>query len=163
MRLVLATASHAAFGGDLSDETYACLREAATGYRNTARAEALLQQAMAARPEQLAVYYSLYKFYFYKHRLEDAERITRLALVAVAAAKRAGSDPDWRRLTADTADGPDTLGPQHFYLFSLKALAFIRLRRGDRAECRAILAKLRSIDSTDSTGASVIEALSASC
>ena len=47
---------------------------------------------------------------------------------------------------------------EHFYLFSLKALAFIRLRRGDREGCERLLAKLGELDHNDSVGASVIRA-----
>jgi hypothetical protein len=46
-----------------------------------------------------------------------------------------------------------------FYHFSLKALAFIRLRRGDAEESLALLAKLAEIDPNDQVGAEVIRAL----
>ena len=49
--------------------------------------------------------------------------------------------------------------PQHFYLFSLKALAFIRLRRGKKKESLSLLAKLHELDPLDSVGSSVIRDL----
>jgi hypothetical protein len=55
---------------------------------------------------------------------------------------------DWSKVDA----------PQHFYLFSLKALAFIRLRQLRVGDTFQILAKLHEIDPKDSVGASVIEA-----
>jgi len=51
--------------------------------------------------------------------------------------------------------------PQHFYLFSMKALAFIRLRQLRDADAALILAKLREIDPDDSVGSSVIESYAA--
>ena len=133
------------------------LQEAAQCFDQTNRAEAILWTAQAIYPQCLQVYFALYKFYFYKLRLQDAERAARLALQA--AAWQAGFDPDWHHATASTADWGDALGPQHFYLFSLKALAFICLRRGKAAECQEIMAKLAEIDPDDSVGAEVIQDL----
>jgi hypothetical protein len=52
-----------------------------------------------------------------------------------------------------------TDGPQHFYLFTLKALAFIRLRLGRPGESLALLNKLSELDPGDSVGSSVIRDL----
>nr|QLG20535.1 hypothetical protein [uncultured bacterium] len=133
------------------------LQEAVAVYSQANRAEAILWSAQAMYPECLPVYFALYKFYFYKGRLHDAERATRLGLVA--ASRQAGFDVDWHCLTITTVDWSDTLGPQHFYLFSLKALAFICLRLDRRSESQAILSKLAQIDPGDSVGASVIRDL----
>ena len=51
------------------------------------------------------------------------------------------------------------IGPARFWLFTLKALAFIRLRRGDRAEAQALLEKAAQLDPADNMGASVIASL----
>lgn len=133
------------------------LHEAVAVYSQANRAEAILWSAQAMYPECLPVYFALYKFYFYKGRLHDAERATRLGLAT--ASRQAGFDADWHCLTATTVDWTDTRGPQHFYLFSLKALAFICLRLGRRSESQAILSKLAQIDPGDSVGASVIRDL----
>lgn len=135
------------------------LEEAMSLYHDTERAEALLQKARSEAPEALAVYFSLYKFYFYKGRLADAEAAVRAAL---ATAARQGDFPDaYQDLTPASADWLRHDSPEHFYLFSLKALAFIRLRQGDTAGCEAILGKLRELDSADTVGGSVIGALAA--
>lgn len=140
-------------------EVAVLLEEAMGAYHDTARAEALLQRAKAEAPESLAVYFSLYKFYFYKGRLADAEAAVRAAL---ATAARQGGFPDaYQSLTAASADWLRHDSPEHFYLFSLKALAFIRLRQGDTGGCEAILGKLRELDSADTVGGSVIGALAA--
>ena len=119
-------------------------------------AESLLWRARAADPDCLHVYYILYKFYFNRNRLADAERAACLALDA--AAKQAHIAADWRLLDIDSCDWVQVNAPQHFYLFSLKALAFIRLRQQRAKEAGLILDKLREIDPNDSVGASVIEA-----
>ena len=126
-------------------------------YADTQLAETLLWQAQKLAPEVLPVYFSLYKFYFYKGNLEQAELSARMALLA--AAMQGGFNADWRSLQIDSADWQDYEAPSHFYLFSLKALAFIRLRRGDAMESSAILEKLMEIDPADSVGASVVRSI----
>ncbi len=126
-------------------------------YADAERAERLLWEAWRAAPAALPVYFSLYKFYFYQGNLDHAERAARLALVA--AAQQGWFDADWQKLSAASAQWSDYDAPAHFYLFSLKALAFIRLRQGDASESSAILAKLAEIDPGDSVGACVVRAV----
>lgn len=135
------------------------LRAAAHVYGDTQAAEAILQRALSMDTECLATYFSLYKFYFYKHMLLDAERTALLGMET--AARQGGFPADWRRHGAGSVDWIDFDGPQHFYLFTLKALAFIRLRLHRTDEARAILAKIAEMDPSDSVGASVIRALAA--
>lgn len=145
------------FGGETSDSVASLLERAMASYADTQLAETLLWQAQRADPNALPVYFSLYKFYFYKGNLEQAELAARMALLI--AAMHGGFNADWRSLQADSADWQDCAAPSHFYLFSLKALAFILLRRGAATESSAILAKLAEIDSGDSVGASVIRSM----
>jgi hypothetical protein len=135
------------------------LRVAAERYADTAAAETILLRALATDPQCLATYFSLYKFYFYKHRLLDAERTALLGMEV--AARQVGFPTAWQRLDANSTDWSDVHAPQHFYLFTLKALAFIRLRLKRADEARAILAKLSELDPRDSVGANVIRALAA--
>ncbi len=151
--------ARAFYAGTLPPEVGGLLDAAMGVYADTARAEALLKQAHREAPDALPVYFSLYKFYFYKGRLEAAEHAARLALET--AARQGGFPSDFRQLTPDTVDWNSHDGPQHFYLFSLKALAFIRLRQGDREECELILEKLRELDTADTVGGSVIGSIAA--
>ncbi|MBU2823318.1 hypothetical protein HF283_04210, partial [Acidithiobacillus ferrooxidans] len=48
--------------------------------------------------------------------------------------------------------------PAHFYLFTLKALSFILLRRKQLDKCREILEKIGELDPHDLVGASVVRA-----
>lgn len=147
------------YAGVLPARAGSLLEEAMSVYADTARAESLLQQAQREAPDALPVYFSLYKFYFYKGDLEEAERSARLALDT--AARQAGFSSDFQSLTPDTTDWTRHDGPQHFYLFSLKALAFIRLRRGDKSGCEQILEKLGELDKEDTVGACVIGSIAA--
>lgn len=133
------------------------LREAASCYDDTAKAEELLWTALKADPQCLGSYFSLYKFYFYKRMLVEAEGVAQLGLGT--AAKLGGFNPDWTRLDASSADWRRVDAPQHFYLFTLKALAFMRLRQGYPEESHALLAKLQELDPMDTVGASVIRDL----
>lgn len=133
------------------------LRQAADCYADTEKAEFLMWTALKADPQCLGSYFSLYKFYFYKRMLTEAEGVARLALDT--AAQQGCFNPDWTRLDANSADWRRVDAPQHFYLFTLKALAFIRLRLGHAEESRALLAKLQELDPLDTVGASVIRDL----
>lgn len=145
------------FGGKASPVIAQLLQEAAAAYQQPARAEAILWSAQAIDPACLPVYFALYKFYFYKCRLADAEKA---ALMGMEAAARQGGFPArWSHQSPASADWNSTDGPQHFYLFTLKALAFIHLRQGRKAESLALLAKLRELDPQDTVGGSVIRDL----
>jgi len=133
------------------------LRQAADSYADTEKAEFLLWTALKADEECLGSYFSLYKFYFYKRMLPEAEEVALLALET--AARQGGFTPDWTRLDVQSSNWKRVDAPQHFYLFTLKALAFIRLRLGRAEEAHALLAKLHELDPMDSVGASVIRDL----
>lgn len=147
----------ALFGGTASRAITDLLERAARAYASPNTAEAILWTAQALDPHCLPVYFALYKFYFYKGQLAAAERATRMALTE--SARQAGFDPDWQRATSASCDWSATLSPQHFYLFSLKALSFILLRQQRCRESEEILAKLEVLDPKDSVGASVIRDL----
>lgn len=143
----------AVFGGEASPVIIQLLREAAAYYQQTSRAEAILWSTQAIDPTCLPVYFVLYKFYYYKYRLADAEKV---ALIWLETAAHQDDFPaDWARLSPLSASWSMTDGPQHFYLFTLN----IRLRLGRQAESLALLGKLRELDPSDSVGSSVIRDL----
>lgn len=147
----------AVFGGEAKPVIIQLLQEAAAVYQQTNRAEKILWSAQAIDPSCLPVYFALYKFYFYKSRLADAEKAALAGLRT--AAQQGGFPAEWSHLTAIAAKWSSPEGVQHFYLFTLKALAFIRLRLGKREESLAILDKLEELDPQDSVGSSVIRDL----
>lgn len=129
---------------------------AAAASRDWREAESLLLRAQQAAPDCLHVYYTLYKLYAVHNRLSDAERAVYMALDA--AASQANIHSHWQSLSRQSCDWTQIDSPQHFYLFSLKAFAYIRLRQQRLAEVRQILDKLHEIDPQDTVGASVIQA-----
>jgi hypothetical protein len=145
------------YGGEVPEDIAALLEDGMSRYAETDAAEAKLLEAKKKAPWSLAVHFSLYKFYFYKKRLPDAEAIAREALIEAAA--QGGFDPEWEKLAPSSANWKDAAA--HFYLFSLKALAFMRLRQGDEAGCSSMLSKIDELDKEDSVGASVIREIAA--
>lgn len=150
------TPERAHFGGEVSPAIARLLNDASAAHATPARAEAALWSAYLLNRDCLPVYFALYKFYFYRGQLDTAEDVVRKALVA--AARLAGFDPNWETATAQTTDWTDRLAPQHFWLFSLKALAFIRLRARDLEESARLIERLQELDPQDSVGWSVIKA-----
>lgn len=147
------------FADETPPRVAALLAEAGAAYADEARTETLLRAARHADALSLPAWYALYKFYFYRGRLLEAERTT-LEGLAVAAA-RGGFPADWTALDTGSADWTQATGPARFYLFSLKALAFIRLRCGRACEATAVLTKLAELDPGDQVGGSVIRSLAA--
>jgi len=118
--------------------------------------EVLLWTARASAPECLAVYYLLYKFCASRREFESAEKAARAGLAE--AARQARLDQDWTQVQVGAADFSRP-GPARFWLFTLKALCFIQLRRGNSEASRDMLGHLRRLDPSDSVGGDVIEAL----
>lgn len=135
----------------------ALLERARAAWHQPAAATALLGEALALAPQCLALHYARYKFHSSHGQYALAEAAARTALAE--AARQAGFDADWRALGPASADWSDVRGPAHFYLFSLKALAYLRLRRGALQDCLALLDKLRQLDPADQVGAGVIRDL----
>lgn len=154
MNLLSGAASRELFGGPVPETVRRLLDEAAGAPPE--RMRALLWTAQVSAPDCLPVYYLLYKFHASRRELDLAERAARGGLQA--AAHKAGLPQDWQQVDAPETDFAAP-GPARFWLFTLKALAFIRLRSGEPAEARALLAHARKLDPHDSVGVGVIEAL----
>lgn len=132
----------------------AYLQQAVYAYHDTQVAENLLWQAQRLNPLQLEVYVALYKFYFYKYRLMDAERVARQTLNVCA--QQGQFEPQWEKLDLKSANWYNPQDAERIYLYTLKALGFIRLRRLDFCEGLKILEKLRELDPKDQVGGSVL-------
>jgi tetratricopeptide (TPR) repeat protein len=144
----------ALLGGGLPQGAEQQLR-AAQAYGREDQAEKHLRAALALAPEHVAVLIGLYRFYFYKNRLQEALEIARLCLKQ--AAKDNGLKPDWRlvRSTDASFDRYEAALPR-FYLFSLKGYAYLQMRLGDLPEGQAAVMKLLELDPTDKVGAKVL-------
>lgn len=145
----------ACLGAGLPAAAEAQLHMAGLAYQDDARAESHLQRADELAPGHPAVLIGRYRFYFYKGRLRDALDVAQVCLDL--AARAIGLAADWRAVRAGDADfrNFEALRPR-FYLFTLKAYAYLRMRLGDLEEGRAAVAKLCELDPEDKLGGSVL-------
>ena len=140
------------------------LSAAAEGY-GSGEAELALLRAYFLAPEQLSVLVGLYRFYFYQHRLVEADRVAIRAM-AIAGA-RLGLSEEWSELTpAGLGAGiRRSMGLTRFWLMALKARAILALRDFRIETARAMLLKLREVDECDRLGVipllAVLEAVDA--
>ncbi|WP_347814511.1 hypothetical protein [Paraburkholderia sp. BL9I2N2] len=65
----------------------------------------------------------------------------------------------WYKPATRTSTRPIPPGPARFWLFTLKALAFIGLRRGERETATQLITQLRQLDPAGHLGFGVVEAL----
>ncbi|MCE2576133.1 M48 family metallopeptidase [Komagataeibacter sp. FNDCR2] len=141
--------------GPLPAPINALLQQGVLAYRDDyARADALFRQALQAAPDQLPVYFCLYKIHTYRGNLEDAQAVAESGLRE--AARQAGWNADWRQWCPEP-DMPD--GPGRFALYTLKALAFINLRQNLHDEAQRKLDALKILDPSGAVGWRVIDAL----
>lgn len=145
------------FGVNIPDHINAYLQQAVAAYDEPDLAERLLWQAQQMDPDQLEVYVALYKFYFYKNWIDEAQGAVFVALKK--SAELGNFNADWNQLTPASADWYSLENPQRLYLYALKALSFIRLRQSDVDGAENILRKLRELDPDDQVGGSVLQAL----
>jgi len=145
------------FGFDIAPGVNAHLQRAATLVTYREDSLQALNDAYRAAPDQLEVLVALFKFHFYQGDTERAESLVFEALDK--ASRQGGFDADWRRLTPDCADWSDPRGAGRFYLYSLKALAFIRLRQDAAEQAAVILDTMAFLDPGDLVGTNVIRDL----
>ncbi|WP_036254621.1 hypothetical protein [Methylobacter sp. BBA5.1] len=124
------------------------------------RAETLFIRAQTMDRHCLQTYFALYKFYFYQKRLPEAERIALSGLEE--SARQGGFPSDYRRLAREPKKWNLYANEiSLFYLYTLKALAFIKLRQGLLVEGQLILSQLQQLDPKDLSGGSVVMDLAA--
>lgn len=146
------------FAPDLPAAADTLLQQAVAARRgDPVEAERLLLLALGRFPTCLPVYFALYKYYANRRQLAQAEITAQRALQE--AARQGGFAC---RLMERAASGPHPYqagASGHFYLFTLKALAFIKLRRNQAEAAGEILALLSVLDPEDRAGASVVRQL----
>jgi len=140
------------FGGEVSPAVQRLIDQARSATAD--EAQAALWTAVGCAPEQLPVYYLLYKLHASQGQLDLALQAAQKGLAA--AAQAAGLALDWAEVRPGDADFSAN-GPARFWLFTLKALAFIHVRRGEREPAARALAHLRQLDPQDLLGAGTIE------
>ena len=141
--------------GDLPEAVNALLQRGVAAYRSDRpKADALFRTALEAAPQVLPTYFCLYKIHTYQGNLDDALTVAGQGLRE--AARQAGWDADWRRWTAHH---PVPDGAARFALYTLKALAFIHLRRDECDAAAEKLDRLSLLDPSGSVGWPVVAAL----
>lgn len=145
------------FGDAVPPAVNDILQEGVFLYRHDPQAaDARFRAANALDPSALASYFCLYKIHAYRGRLDDALAIARDGLAE--SARQAGLPSEWTSWTkAGVAAAAGE--PAHFALYTLKAMAFIHLRRGEADESRRCLAKLAELDCLEAVGGSVVAEL----
>ena len=111
------------------------------------------REALALDPSALASYFCLYKIHAYGGRLDEALAIAEAGLSE--AVRQAGLPGDWASWTPADLETAQP-APTRFALYTLKAVAFIRLRRGEAAETRRRLDKLAELGASEGIGAGVV-------
>lgn len=154
MNLITGSESAELFGGTVSPAVRHLIEVAR--HAPPAQVEVALWTAVATAPDQLPVYYLLYKMHAGRGELDLALQAASKGLQA--AAQAAQLSPDWQTVLPSEADF-SAPGPARFWLFTLKALAFIHLRRGERDVAAALVARLHLLDPDDHLGASTVERL----
>jgi hypothetical protein len=119
------------------------------------KAEQLFKQAQALDSDCLQTHFALYKFYFYQGRLLEAEKEVMAGLAA--AALQGGFPGDYRVLAVEPGKWDMYVSDiALFYLYTLKALAFVKLRLQQEDDAQFILSLLQVLDPEDRIGSSVI-------
>jgi len=136
-------------------ETIAALLNAPLDLRHGwSRTERLIDDARHAMPDRLELNVAMYKLFAYSGRLEAAEVLIEETLQR--AAEMGGFDADPARLAAEDPRWHAATGIDRLYLYSLKAMGFVRLRRENVDGAVSVLDQLARLDPLDQVGGSVV-------
>ena len=130
------------------------LRLASQSYSDSATAEMHLTLARAIAPSHPVVKVGEYRYYFYKGRLEKALTVAEECLLIVA--KELGVPANWRAVEPKHANFRSDESAHRFYLFCLKAYAYLLLRMNRLIEGRIAVDKLLLLDPANKVGGQVL-------
>ena len=133
---------------DLSPEVEAALKAVGACWGDEAAAESHVLAALALAPDSLAVRIGAYKFYLYRHRLNDALPHACACLGFAASALNLPSE--WQAVTGPL-DGAAAM--PRLWLQSLMAMGYSWARLGRLDESRLALGRVAELDSADKLGA----------
>ena len=133
------------------------LQRGVVAYRSSpALAERYFREALSSAPDVLPVYFCLYKIHAYQGDLSGALMAATAGLAEATRQAELGSDIHAWSGPIEASDGP-----LRFALYTLKALAFIHLKRGARDEASRLLEQLRRLDPEGHVGWPVVADLMA--
>jgi tetratricopeptide (TPR) repeat protein len=138
--------------GELPPAVDALLQQGVVAYRRSPpEAEARFRQALEIAPRALPVYFCLYKIHTYQGNLDGA------LTAAEAGLQEAASQAGWPLAFEEWPQGNDgSEQAARFALYTLKALAFIRMKRGELQEAGRILERLALLDPKGRVGWPVV-------
>jgi tetratricopeptide (TPR) repeat protein len=141
-------------GAGLPLEAQKHLDAAAVSYADGDVALDHLRQAELIAPAHPAVLIGLYRFYFYKGRLEECLEVCHVCLAEAIGYNNLPDD--WHQVQSSDADfGSYEMMPR-FFLFVLKGYAYLHMRLGNLEEGLAATMKLLELDATDKIGATLL-------
>jgi len=135
------------YGGDLPAEAERALHAVGLCWEDDAAAEAHILTALRLAPTHLAVHFGAYKFYYYKHRLNDA--LPHVEAWVREAIRKNDFPSDWREVTPAHADFNNFDSEPRVFLFSLRAMGWLLAKLARIEEGRAALLKVAELDAFD--------------
>lgn len=130
------------------------LRLASHAYADDAKAEMHLALAKAVAPNNPVVHVGEYRYYFYKGRLQEALHVADECLLAIA--KELKLPTLWSMVEPHHADFRGDEPAHRFYLFCLKAYAYLLLRLNRMEQGRTAVEKLLQLDPGNKVGGQVL-------
>ena len=112
--------------------------------------EASLLEIKQCWPEVIDPYIALFKFYFRSARFFEAEQVVWQGMKLLSG--RAGFSHHYMQHQPSACDWLENDSHQRNFLFCMKALGVIRLRRGKVNAARKVLGKLAVLDPHDEIG-----------
>ncbi len=142
------------FDAPLSKDAESLIQQAADNYADSG-SEQLLLKAYDMEPEHLSVHVALYRYYYYKHQLEEALVIADKTIAC--SGSKLGFMQHWQAATLkDLQPADGNMAMVRYYLLALKGSGFICLRLGRHNEGVARLRKVVEMDGKDRLGAGAI-------
>lgn len=143
------------FEDPLPEGVHDLIEEAGRHYGQP-EAEALLDKAAALAPDHLVVLVARYRYYFYQHRIVEAQAVVWQAIAVSGAAL--GLPADGRDLGPDAiaVAARQSMTLTRFYLSSIKAAAYVKMRLDEIPAAIALLQALVAIDEADRMGGKVL-------
>ncbi len=108
-------------------------------------------------PQRLEISVALYKMYAYSNRFDASLELVHQVLTS--AEEQGGFPPDWQILDSSSANWREARGAVRFYLYSMKAMGLVLLRKGEVDKAFDVLKKLCDLDPEDQVGGSVVYAM----
>lgn len=121
------------------------------------RVEHLLCAAQQQAPYELSLSEALYKLYAYSNQFNKAQVFINWVLTQSSQTCNLPADPLTAR--AQHSQRKPLTRAARYYLYALKANAFVALRQGELTQAQALVTQLQLLDPLDQVGGSVVVAL----